>query len=148
MPHDSDVVPVIDVKVALDGLQSHLQVSVDHSLYCPRAAPSVGVLACTYEQWFKPMSSSRGYYHLPASGKRMRRFLQFRLGSHGLPVVVSCLSGDGHLDGADRVCTGCDGHVVRDEMHLTFECSAIQPLRSRYVGLFTPNTDTMRRFLV
>ena len=40
-----------DVGMAWDSLDSHLQGSVDHRLDCPRAAPPMGVLTCTYEQW-------------------------------------------------------------------------------------------------
>ncbi len=146
VPRAVGVVPIIDVGVALESLNSHLQGSANHALRCPRAAPSVGVLTCTYEQWFRPISTSRRFCDVSVSGRRMRRFLQFRLGSHGLPVAVGRLSGAGHLDRADRVCTSCDGHAVGDEMHMIFECAAVQPLRALYANLFTTDTDTMPRF--
>ncbi len=54
----------------------------DHyALRCPRAAPTVGVVACTYHHWFRPFSQRRRYCQLPVSGRRMQRFLQ---------VLISC----------------------------------------------------------
>ena len=85
----------------------------------------------------------RQYCNLSVSGCRLRRFLQFRLGSHGLPVAMSRFSGSGHLDRAARVCTYCGGHAVGDEMHMILN---VPPLIARYANLFTPETDTMRRF--
>lgn len=56
--------------------------------------------------------SLRRYCNLPVSIVRMRRFLQFRLGSHGLPVAVGRLSGSDQLDRAARVGTYCGGRIV------------------------------------
>ena len=44
------------------------------------------------EQWFKPYSLHRRYCQLPFSGRRMQRFLQFRLGCHGLPIATGRLA--------------------------------------------------------
>ena len=35
----------------------------------------------------------------------MQRFLQFRLGCHGLPVAIGRLAGAGHVDRANRLAT-------------------------------------------
>ena len=48
----------------------------------------------------------------------MERFLQFRLGSHNLPIVAGRFSGDQHVARADRVCTHCGGIAVADELHM------------------------------
>ncbi len=76
------------------------------------APPSVSVEICSYEQWFRPISSSRRYCDLLVSGKRMWRFLQFRVGSHGLPMDVGRSVGAGHLDRAARVCFFSSGRAV------------------------------------
>ena len=115
------------------------------SLYCPRAAPTQGVVSCTYEQWFKPYSLRRRYCQLPVSGRRMQQFLQFRLGCHGLPIATGRLAGTGHVDRANRVCLACNNGAIGDEI-LFFECAALAPLRQQYADLFTPHTDTMRSF--
>ena len=40
----------------------------------------------------------------------------------------------------------CNAGALGDERHLIFECTALASLRSRYAGLFTSSTDTMRSF--
>jgi len=119
------------------------------ALYCPREAPTRGVVSCTYEQqWVKPYSLRRRYCHLPVSGRGMQRFLQFRLGCncHSLPVAAGRLAGAAHVDRAHRVCLACNSGAVGDEKHLVLECTALASLRSRYASLFTGSTDAMRSF--
>ena len=50
MPRDSDVVPVMEVAAIIKALCEHLQGTHSHALHFPRAAPSVGVVSCTYYQ--------------------------------------------------------------------------------------------------
>ena len=76
----------------------------------------------------------------------MQRFLQFRLGSHSLPIVAGRFAGGQHVARTDRVCTHCGGVAVADELHMIHECPVLQPLRQRYAALFSTNTDTMRSF--
>ena len=76
----------------------------------------------------------------------MRRFLQFRLGCHGLPVAAGRFAGAAHVDRAERVCLFCDSGAVGDERHLVFDYVALAPSRSQHTNLFTGNTDTMRSF--
>ena len=137
---------MLDVPTILGLLQQTFLSVSDFGSYCPRAAPSAGVVACTYHQWFRPYSKRRRYCQMPASGRRMQRFLQFRLGSHALPVAIGRYAGSHHADRADRVCSHCDSDSIADELHLVFECDALQPFRQRYAALFTPETDTMRSF--
>ena len=153
MPHVSDVMPLLDIDSIVEALTVQLQGVGSAALYCPREAPTRGVVSCTYEfisfihefnskplfeQWFRPYSLRRRYCHLPVSG---RRFLQFRLGCHSLP-----LAGAAHVARAHRVCLACNSGAMGDEMHLVFECTALASLRSRYASLFTGTTDTMRSF--
>ena len=98
-----DVVPILDVDSIVGALTAQLQNMGSGGLYCPRMAPTRGVVSCTYEQWFRPYSIRRRYCHLPVSGRRVRRFLQFRLGCHGLPIAVGRLAGAAHVDRAQRV---------------------------------------------
>ena len=69
----------------------------------------------------------------------MQRFLQFRLGSHQLPIVLGRFAG---VVRASRVCTHCGSVAVADELHMNFECPALQAVRQRYASLFSANTDT------
>ena len=56
----------------------------------------------------------------------MQRFLQFRLGSHQLLIVFGRFAG---VVRASRVCTHCDSVAVADELHMIFECPALQAVR-------------------
>ncbi|DBA98872.1 TPA: hypothetical protein ACH3X1_014630 [Trebouxia sp. C0004] len=56
----------------------------------------------------------------------MQRFLQFRLGSHQLPIVLGRFAGAQHVARANRVCTHCGSVAVADELHMIFECPALQ----------------------
>ena len=146
MPRVHDVVPLLDVDGVVEALTERLQSTGTGSLYCPRAAPTQGVVSCTYEQWFRPYSPRGRYCQLPVSGRRMQRFLQFRLGCHGLLIATGRLAGAGHVDRANRVCLACNSGAIGDEKHMVFECTALAPLRQQYADLFTPRTETMRSF--
>ena len=102
---------------------------------------------CMYiPPWFRPFSQHRRYCQLPVSGRRMQRFLQFRLGSHQLPIVLGRFAGGQHVARANRVCTHCGSVAVADELHMIFECPALQAVRQRYAPLFSTDTNTMRSF--
>ena len=88
MPRVHDVVPLLDVDGIVDALTMRLQGTGSASLFCPRAAPTQGVGSYTCEQWFRPSSLRTRYCQLPISGRRMQRFLQFRLGCHRLPIAT------------------------------------------------------------
>ena len=141
-----DVVPLLDVDGVVEALTGHLQSTGSGSLYCPRAAPTQGVVSCTYGQWFKPYSPRRRYCQLLISGRRMQQLLQFRLGCHGLPIANCRLAGADHVDSANRVYLACNSGAVGDEVHMVFECTALAPLRQQHADLFTPHTDTMCSF--
>jgi len=76
----------------------------------------------------------------------LQGLLQFRLALHGLRIVTGRLSGGQHIDRANRVCSHYGNHAIADELHMVYECSALQPLGQQYVSLFTTDTDTMRSF--
>ena len=114
MPLGRGAVPILRLVQLLKPCQ-RLGSTNDYALHCPRAAPSVGVVACTYHHWFRPFSQHRRYCQLPVSGRRMQRFLQFRLGSHQLPIVLGCFAGGQHVARANRVCTHCVSVAVAEE---------------------------------
>ena len=91
-------------------------------------------------------SLRRRYCQLPVSGRRMQRFLQFKLGCPGLPISTGRLAGTGHVDRANRVCLACNSGAIGEEKHLIFECTALAPLRQQHANRFTPRTDTMHSF--
>jgi hypothetical protein len=46
-----------------------------------------------------------------------------------------------------RICEHCTMNEIGDEMHLVFECPAVQHVRDQHAHLFTFSTSTMRTFL-
>ena len=54
----------------------------------PRTAPSKGAKLCAYHHWFGRPSNLRfePYYELPMGISKLRALVQFRLGSHTLPI--------------------------------------------------------------
>ena len=146
MPRVHDVVPLVDVNAVVEALTERLHSTGSGNLYCLRAAPTQGVVSCTYEQWFEPYSLCRRHCQLPVSGRRMQQFLQFRLGCHGLPIATGRLASADHVDRANRVCLACNSGAVVDEKHMIFVCTALAPLRQQHADLFTPRANTMHSF--
>ena len=138
MPCDSGVFPIMEVDAIIEALRKHLQRTHSHALHYPRAALSAGVNSCFYHQQFRLFRKRRRYCQQPVSGRRMQRFLQFRLGSPNLPVFAGRFCG---LARANRVCTHCGGIAVAAELHMVHECLVFQPLRQQYAALSTSNTD-------
>ena len=54
----------------------------------PRTASSKGAKLCTYHHWFGRPSDRRSkpYFELPMGISKLRALVQFRLGSHTLPI--------------------------------------------------------------
>ena len=86
MPRVHDVMPLLDEDGVVEPLTARLQGTGSGGLYCPRAAPTRGIVSCTYEQWFKPDSPRRRYCQFPFSGRCVQRFLRFLDW-----VVMACL---------------------------------------------------------
>ncbi len=81
---------------------------------------------------------------LPVSGRRMQRFLQLRLGSHKLPVVLGRFAEGQHVARTSRVCTHCGGVADAHGIHMDLECSALHTLRKQHAAFLSTNTDTTR----
>lgn len=114
---------------------------------CPRTCPHQRSQFCTYLRWFaKPagLPRSGSLVQLPVSARCLRTLLRFRVGCHGLPKDLGRRSGVPRLQ---RVCQKCDLHEIGDEHHLVFTCTAVQHVRERYVGLFSPSIVTMLDFM-
>ena len=136
MPRDRVIIPVLKV-----GLRQHFCGTHDYALHCPRAAPAVGVVACTYHHWLEPFSQHRRYCQLPVSGRRMQRFLRFKLGPGRLPIDLGRFAGGQHVARAkllNKVCTHCGKVAIADEMHMIFECPALQAVRQLLCFARTP----------
>ena len=99
-----DVPPVSDSippQKALNCFRPIFRAVQSHPMLLPFSTITRQV-TCTYEQ---SLSQSKKYCHLPVPGSRV---LQFRLGSHNLPVVADRFAGDDHLGRAQKFCTCCE----------------------------------------
>ena len=127
--------------------QMQQQAAFDAMLLDPRSCPGLGVKLCKYRRWFSsPAHQVRPYYELPMSITRLRALVQFRLGSHSLPVeqgrfVRPCLPR--HL----RRCDLCNTQAVGDELHYVFDCPRFGAIRAQHSNLFQDAEGSMRLFM-
>ena len=102
----------------------------------PRTAPSKGAELCTYHHWFGRPSNLRfePYYDLPMDISKLRALLQFRLGSHTLPIEQGRFARQA-LPRLRR-CTICDTQAVGNELHRVFDSPHLSDIRTNFPGLF------------
>ena len=94
----------------------------------PRTCPSEGARLCTYARWFQQLPGiTTKLLQQPLTASVMRKFLQFRMGSHGLPGLTGGWAG---IPRDARVCPLCQSHYP-DERHAMLECGA-QPLQAEF----------------
>ena len=111
----------------------------------PRTCPSSGVMCCTYARWFtRPKGLCKSFLNVPVPISLVRRFIQFRTGSHCLPVVLGRFQA---VPRSQRLCTVCSMNVVCDEFHVVFECPALLAIRQKYSNLFSSNVVSLRQFI-
>ncbi len=102
----------------------------------PRTAPSARAKSRTYLRWFARPGKlpAEPYFELLISLSKLRRLMQFRLGSHDLPIeqgrmarpiVPRCL----------WRCTLCSRHAPGDERHFMLECPQLDDIRAQYPNL-------------
>ena len=103
----------------------------------PRTAPFRGAQLCTYHHRFGRPSNLRfePCYELPMGISKLRALVQFRVGSHTLPIEQGRFAKPAlprHL----RRCTVCDAQAVGDELHCVFDCPRFSDIRTQFPGLF------------
>ena len=111
----------------------------------PHTAPKLHAKLCTYHNWFRPLSSTNPFSHLPVSGKRMKRFLRFRLSCHSLPIETGRRVKP-FFSHHCRFFTHCTASVGGDEKNFMFKCEYLQAVRAKYYFLFTPLSNTVTIF--
>ncbi len=111
----------------------------------PRTAPSAGAKACTYLRWFARSGKmpAEPYLELPISLSKLKRLVQFRLGSHDLPVEQGRMARPMVLRYLRR-CTLCSRRALGDERHFMLECPQFDDVRARYADLLQDARDSMR----
>ena len=103
---------------------------------------------CTYHHWFGRPSKvhCEPYYELPMGITRLRALIQFRIGSHALPVERGRFARPSlprHL----RRCNLCSTQAVGDELHYVFDCPHFSDIRGQYPALFQDAEGCMRLFV-
>ena len=114
----------------------------------PRTAPSKGAKLYTYHRWFSPPDKLHAapYYELPMPITKLRALLQFRLGSHTLPVEQGRFSRP-QIPRNLRRCSLCSTRSVGDERHYLFECPRFDEIRAQFAQLYESSAGAMRSFV-
>ncbi len=108
----------------------------------PRTAPAARAKSCTYLRWFARPGKmpTEPYYELPISLSKLRRLMQFRLGSHDLPIEQGCMARP-MVPRYVRRCTLCSQHAPGDERHFMLECPQFDDIRAQYPDLLQDARD-------
>ena len=111
---------------------------------CPRQAPSEPRL-CAYQHYFARRQGCRlSVLEIPVRPSVLRRFLRFRTGYHELPIDMGSRGKD-PIPRQERLCKLCEGGLG-DELHLVFDCPALQDIRDQYAHLFV-GASSMAQFV-
>jgi hypothetical protein len=76
--------------------------------------------------------------------RRLRVFLRFRMGVHGLPIDVGRWRG---VPRSQKTCYMCDTGAMGDEHHFVFVCPALAAVRTHYAPLFALRSRALRAFV-
>ena len=114
----------------------------------PRSAPSARYNFCTDLRWFaRPGSvSADRYFEMPISLFKLRRLIQFRVGSHSLPIKRGRMARPVIPTFLQR-CTLCRQHAPGDERHHMLECPFFDRARTRFAHLLHDAHDSMRSLM-
>ena len=134
------VIDVAQLAVALRRRGGNVWDAVD---ICPWTTRSEGARPCTYARWFRrPAWRASSVLQLPRIQGSMQRVLRFRTGCHGLPRDVGGHQG---VPRRQSICPLCAGGLG-DEIHLVFECTALQDIWVSLAPLFERATF-MQQFM-
>ena len=111
----------------------------------PRTAPSKRAKLCTYLAWcLRPIQlKTMPYFEIPMPISRLQLLMQFRMGSHPLPMEQDRLAKPAiprHL----RRCTLCETRALGDERHFVFDCSHFAHIRRQFRSLHQNADGTMQ----
>ncbi len=114
----------------------------------PRTAPSACTKSCTYLRWFARPGKmpAEPYFELPISLSKLRRLVQFRLGSHDLPIEQGRMARP-IVPRYLRRCTLCSRRALVDESHFMLECSQFDGVHAQYADLLQDARDSMRNLM-
>ena len=110
--------------------------------------PHGKISGLTYFAWFLRPSQLKTvpYFELPMPISRVRLLMQFRMGSHALPVEQGRLAKPAvprHL----RRCILCGTRALGDERHFVFDCPHFAHIRRQFRSLYQDADGTMQCFV-
>ena len=85
-------------------------------------------------------------FEIPMPISRLRLLMQFRMGSHALPLEQGRLTRPAiprHL----RRCTLCESRALGDERHFVFDCPHFAHIRRQFRSLYQDAGGTMQCFM-
>ncbi len=97
----------------------------------PRMAPSARAKSCTYLRWFARPGKipAEPYFELPISLSKLGGLVQFRLGSHDLPIEQGRMARP-IVPRYLRRCTLSSRRAPGDERHFGLECPQFDDVRA------------------
>jgi hypothetical protein len=103
-PVDAHSLHAIDLRAIKELLRSRASSAWRDLSVIPQLCPSDRAQLCSYHRWFRRPAhvSRRALLFLPIPVSRLRLFLRFRMGVHGLPID------SGRVRGVPRHCRLCD----------------------------------------
>ena len=138
---------LIDEDGALDALRAKYDDVWQGLPRYPRQAAD-RVRFATYFAWFDGGQWLRRppYLFFDLSARATCTYMRFRLGTHNLQVNLG--RWERPRPRCQRMCERCAMHVVDDERHLVFECSAFEGLRLARRHLFSAAVgENMKAFM-
>ena len=114
----------------------------------PRTAPFKGAKLCTYHHWFGRPSNLQfePTYELPMGISKLWALVQFRLGSHTLPIEQGHFARPALPRYLHR-CTTCHTQAVGNKLHCMSGCLHFSDIRAQFPGLFPDAAGCMRMFM-
>ena len=114
----------------------------------PRIAPSKGAKLCTCFAWFLRPGQLKTvpYFEIPMPISRLRLLMQFRMGSHALPVEQGRLARPAiprHL----RRCTLCETRALGVKRHFVVDYPRFAHIRRQFHSLYQDADGTMQCFV-
>ena len=102
----------------------------------------------TYFAWFLRPNQLKAvpYFEIPMPISRLQLLMQFRMGSHALPVEQGRLARPA-IPRQLRRCTLCETRALGDERHFVFDCPHFTHIRRQFSLLYRDADGTMQCFV-
>lgn len=151
-PIDS-ICKVVDVEKVVEALKLQVFQSLSYTFVDPRTCPSSGAKHSMYMRWFAHTDNGNFHVHIKSTGipsGKHRDLMRFRLGCTKNAVNEGRMQNHNtKKPRSERLCAYCTMEQAEDELHMVFDCSVYNGIRSsrRFLSLFKDvDTGDMRTF--